>query len=113
MKISRPDKRFTKLCHATPGMAVMLVDCDMNLDEEPYLVCVVPDTTKRAARAISQGLYDDERSLFLVSLRTGQLRDMPNLSSRAVLFPNADLQLGEESPKDALASLKCLAQAKQ
>lgn len=106
MKFSMPSQSYTKLCHAKPGMVVMLVDSKMQLDQEPYLVCVIADEKKRSARiGMSHGLYDDERRLFLVSLSTGQMKEMPNLSSRVIMFPDADLELGPESPKDALASL--------
>lgn len=91
-------------------MVVMLVDSQMQLDQEPYLVCVIADKHKRAARAnMPHGLYDDERQLFLVSLSTGQTKDMPSLSSRVIVFPEASLQLGAEFPKDALANVAALA----
>lgn len=110
MKFSLPPQSYTKLCHAKPGMVVMLVDSQMQLDQEPYLVCAVADKHKRAARVNApHGLYDDERQLFLVSLSTGQTKDMPNLSSRAIMFPEANLQLGAEFPKDALANVAALA----
>lgn len=106
MKFSMNSQSYTKLCHAKPGTVVMLVDSKMQLDQEPHLVCVIADEKKRAARAnMSHGLYDEERRLFLVSLSTGQMKDMPNLSSRVIMFPDADLQLGPEFPTDALASL--------
>lgn len=104
MKFSMPSQSHTKLCHAKPGMVVMLVDSTLQLEQEPYLVCVIADEKRRAARAaVSHGLYDDERRLFLVSLVTGQMREMPSLSSRVIMFPQADLQLGQESPEGALA----------
>lgn len=89
----------------------MLVDSQMRLDQEPYLVCAVDDKHKRAARAnMPHGLYDDERQLFLVSLSTGQTKDRPSLSSRVIMFPEANLQLGAEFPKDALANVAALAE---
>ncbi len=94
MNIDYIEGDFTKLCHAKPGQAVTLVTALMERDRHAYLVCVVPDKNKHAARdTVSNGLYDDERKLFLVNLETGELRDMPHLSSRVIIWDDAALRL--------------------
>ncbi|MBK6616459.1 hypothetical protein [Ottowia sp.] len=106
MKIAGTPKDVIKLCHATVGCLVMLVSAQLEVDDEPFLVCATPDKGRRAARpGMSHGLYDDERHLFLVSMKTGLMREAPNLSSRVIIFREAEVQLGSESPRGALAAL--------
>lgn len=106
MKIAGTPKDVIKLCHATVGCLVMLVSAQLEVDDEPYLVCATPDKGRRAARpGMSHGLYDDERHLFLVSMKSGLMREAPNLSSRVIIFREAEVLLGSESPRGALAAL--------
>lgn len=107
MKIAKKPKDVIKLCHAAIGSAVLLVSDKLDVDDEPFLVCAAPEKGKRAARSgITHGLYDDERSLFLVSLRTGLMREPPHLSSRVIIFSDAEVNLGAETPRGALAELE-------
>lgn len=112
MKIATKPNDVIKLCHAAIGSAVLLVSDKLEVDDEPFLVCAVPEKGKRSARSgMTHGLYDDERSLFLVSLKTGLMREAPHLSSRVIIFRDAELHLGEETPRGALAELKQEARA--
>ena len=107
MKVASMPMDVIKLCHATVGSVVQLVSEMLMLDDGPFLVCAIPEKGKRGSRArMTQGLYDDERSLFLVSMKTGLLKDMPHLSSRVIIFSEAEVQLGQETPRGALAELE-------
>lgn len=77
----------TKLCHAKPGDRVRLVDTSAaELGERAYMVVAVNAPGKRPARkGMSQGLYDDERDLWLLNEETGELQTPPHLSSKVVL----------------------------
>ncbi|MBN3839334.1 hypothetical protein [Burkholderia sp. Ac-20349] len=100
MKVMTEEQDVIKLCHANPGDVVQLVDGNMLSEGSTYLVCVVPDKDKRSARpGMTHGLYDEERSLFLVNISTGERRDMAHLSSRAVIFDRAEVHLGREARK--------------
>lgn len=106
MKIATRPADVIKLCHAAVGSVVLLVSSMLELDDEPLLVCAKPAKGKRSARPkMSHGLYDDERELFLVSLRTGLSREMPNLSSRVIIFMEAEVSLGEETPRGSMSEL--------
>jgi hypothetical protein len=107
MKIAGNPKAVIKLCHAAVGSVVRLVSAKLEVDDEPFLVCAVPDVEKRAARArMTQGLYDDQRCLFLVSLTTGLMKERPHLSSRVIIYSEAEVLLGEETPRGAMEDLK-------
>lgn len=89
------DLRQPKLCSAPVGSVVQV-------DDKIYLVCAFNPGGKRAARPnMSQGLYDDERDLFLVEMATGEAVKMPHLSSRVDILHTAVLTLGEASPTSA------------
>ena len=82
-----------KICHAHIGQKVRLLDPKTGeVQREIFVVVALEKHGRRAARAgMSQGLYDDERELMLVSLTTGIARKMPHLSSRAELLRADDL----------------------
>lgn len=82
------DTRLPKLCHAPVGGVVQI-------DDDYFIVCAFNPGNKRSARpGMSQGLYDDERDLFLVNLRTGEAVKMPHLSSRVEIVRDASVVLG-------------------
>jgi hypothetical protein len=98
MKVLTEESDFTKLCHAVPGDVIKLVDSNMLSDGQTFLVCVIKDPSKRAARPnMSHGLYDDQRCMFLVNIETGEMRDMAHLSSRVLIFRKAEVRLGKEA----------------
>lgn len=79
------DTRLPKLCHAHPGEMV-------RLENGLHMVCVFPVEGKRPARPmIGNGLYDEERSLFLVNMTTGEAIAMPHLSSRIEIVRDVTL----------------------
>ncbi len=107
MKIAGTPKAVIKLCHAAVGSVIRLVSDKLEVDDERFLVCAVPEAGKRAARPrMTQGLYDDERCLFLVSLTTGLMKNRPHLSSRVIIYSEAEVLLGEETPRGSMAELK-------
>ncbi|KVP16840.1 hypothetical protein [Burkholderia ubonensis] len=82
-----------KICHARIGQKIRLPDTKTGeVQPEVFVVVAKEEPRRRAARpGMSQGLYDDERELMLVSLTTGIARKMPHLSSRAELLRADDL----------------------
>jgi len=87
------DTRLPKICHANVGQKVRLPHPETGaIHSEVFVVVALEKSGRRAARpGMSQGLYDDERELMLVSLTTGIARKMPHLSSRAELLCADDL----------------------
>lgn len=85
--------RLAKICHAHVGQKLRLPHPETGaIHSEVFVVVALEKPGRRAARpGMSQGLYDDERELMLVSLTTGIARKMPNLSSRADLLRADDL----------------------
>jgi len=92
--------KVPKLCSVPVGSAVRLHRDDGSApgDGDPvYIVCAFNQPGKRAARPlVTQGLYDDERPLFLVDLATGSAIPMPNLSKRVQVLKDASITLVEE-----------------
>lgn len=92
------DTRLPKLCIMKPGDVIEIHpngghSCEPGI----YLVCVFEVKGKRAARPLmSHGLYDDERPMFLVNLRTGAAVPMPHLSSRVEPIRDARIIIGGE-----------------
>ena len=83
------DTRQPKLCSAPVGSVVQI-------EEKTYLVCAFNPGGKRGQRPnMSQGLYDEERDLFLVDLASGEASKMPHLSSRVDICHNAAIVLGD------------------
>lgn len=78
-----------KLCHARVGQKVRLPHTQTGvIQPEIFVVAALEEAGRRPAReGMSQGLYDDERELSLVSVSTGLARRMPHLSSRVELLP--------------------------
>lgn len=90
------DTRKPKLCSAKPGSVIQLLNEDQVPAGDFYLVSVMDVKGKRAARELAtQGLYDDERPLFLVSLSNGQAIAMPHLSSRVDIVRGAKMVIKE------------------
>ncbi|KWA83935.1 hypothetical protein WL29_21450 [Burkholderia ubonensis] len=87
------DTRLPKICHAQVGQKVRLPHPQTgDIHPEVFVVVALEQPGKRGPRSgVSQGLYDDERELMLVSLTTGLARKMPHLSSRAELIRANDL----------------------
>jgi len=83
-----------KLCHARPGDAVRLLDRETgNPLPELYIVCIFNQKGKRHMRPCrSEGLYDEQRPLFLVNLTTGEAAEMPHLSSRVQIVRDARIE---------------------
>lgn len=108
MKIAGTPSDAIKLCHASIGSVVLLVSASLEVDDEPFVVCASEATKgRRAARkGMTHGLYDDQRELFLVSLKSGLKRDLPHLSSRVIIFNEAEVTLGEETPRGSMSALK-------
>lgn len=88
---------FRKLCHAKPGDQIRLLDTETgDVMPEVFVVVAIKAPGRRAARkGMSQGLYDEQRELLLVSLMSGEARKMPHLSSRVdILHEDARITLG-------------------
>jgi hypothetical protein len=92
--------KVPKLCSVPVGSVVRLRDDLLTepKEEDPvYLVCAFNVPGRRPARELmTHGLYDEERPLFLVDLRTGTAIAMPNLSSRVQVLKDASITLTEE-----------------
>lgn len=89
------DTRLPKLCHANPGDVIRIGDKDGIIQSDIYLVCAFNQEGKRAARkTISNGLYDDERPLFMVNLITGEAKPLPHLSSRVEIVKDIAIVRG-------------------
>lgn len=81
-----------KICHARVGQPVRLPNAAGDIEPEVFVICAEDAPGRRPGRSgQSQGLYDDQRKLFLVSMLTGQARPMPHLSSRAQLLKHSDV----------------------
>lgn len=90
MKVIPAQDGATKLCHAKPGDAVRLIDKDGNRSTEVYLVAFMEKKGCLAARdCASNGLYSDDRPLFVVNIETGESKSMPHLSSRVIILRGA------------------------
>lgn len=90
--------RMPKLCFAKPGACVQLFNSSTGeIDNDLYIVCVFNQSGKRPAPALaSNGLYSDERPLFLVNLCSGEAIPMPHLSSRIQLIKDAHVVVPTE-----------------
>lgn len=87
MRVIADQDSATKLCHAKPGDAVRIIDKNGNRSAEVYLVAFMEKKGCSAAReCASNGLYSDDRPLFLVDTGTGQAVTMPHLSSRVLIL---------------------------
>ena len=88
---------FRKLCHAKVGDQIRLPDAETGaVLPEVFVVIALAQSGRRPARkGMTQGLYDEQRELWLVSLETGEARKMPHLSSRVdILHEDARVALG-------------------
>lgn len=88
---------FRKLCHAKVGDQIRLLDAETGaVLPEVFVVIALAQSGRRPARkGMMQGLYDEQRELWLVSLETGEARKMPHLSSRVdILHEDARVALG-------------------
>jgi hypothetical protein len=88
--------RYPKLCFVEPGMLVS--PCIEKTGEPSTDVFLVAysgdeplDLTK--IRSSSNGLYQYEGELYLVDVRTGRLKDMPHLSTRAQIYRASEIVL--------------------
>lgn len=104
---------FTKLCHAPVGSRIKLVDSEMKIGDEVFIVGAIDKAGQRPARkGLSLGLYDDQRQLFLMNAASGMQRSMPHLSSRVVILKSDEvgavekLALMLDRPKTAEAFLE-------
>ena len=78
-----------KLCFAKPGDVV-------SIDGAFYLLCVTNNGKRPAPAQASNGLYSDERDLFLVDFATGNRHPLPHLSTRVEIHRNAELLVKKE-----------------
>lgn len=77
MKIIEGTKGLSKLCHAQPGDVIRIPQFP-----SLYLVaCFAMKGCKPARAGATNGLYSDERPLFMVDLASGEARELPHLSS--------------------------------
>lgn len=77
------NNQLPKLCHARPGDVIRVPYEHGGEGSTLYLVSVFNTPGKRPLRSNAMnGLYDDERPLFMVNLSTGEARPLPHLSSR-------------------------------
>lgn len=94
-------KSYTKLCHANVGQVIKLgmrVNSpteDYIEDGPAYMVCA-RGQGRPARVGMSQGLYDDNRQLFLIDLTKGIEVPMPNLSSKIFICATAELLVSDE-----------------
>lgn len=95
MKINHIEHNFTKLCHAKPGDLVQLVDSMLGLTTKPILLIAKAGTGEPAKGREPQGLYADGRDLLLVDLETGLASALPHLSSRVLIYRNAEVNVGK------------------
>jgi hypothetical protein len=111
------DTTLPKICHARVGQQVRLPDTQTGvIQPEVFMVVAKLERGCRPAReGMSQGLYDDERQLMLVSMETGIARSMPHLSSRADLLctkpehaalPPASALVAPREPMDAVVEVE-------
>lgn len=83
------DTRLPKLCFAKPGDVI-------SIDNEIFMVCVMNIKAARAAPLLaSNGLYSEERPLFLVNVASGVAVQMPHLSSRVEILHDATIVIGK------------------
>jgi hypothetical protein len=87
-----------KLCFAKAGDVIRITDNNTGLVcPQTYLVAVIPDDKKKKARMLSSnGLYSDERDFWIVDTTTGEVRELPHLSERIVIYRNAALHLNDD-----------------
>lgn len=87
------DTSKPKLCHAMPGDCVQLLAENAEILPQLYMVCVNPlnPQNRPAPKFAMNGLYSDERPLFLVNMETGQAAKMPHLSERVIIVRDAEL----------------------
>lgn len=89
-----------KVCFSRPGDVIQLPADDTGDPDGPlYMVCTIPNSVatwikikarKREAQP-SNGLYSEERPLWLINLETGEGEPMPHLSSRCRIVRDATL----------------------
>ena len=84
--------KLPKICHARVGDLVRLPHPETgDVLDEVFLVCAKPEQPKRRTRKTARSTLSYEKDpVFLVSLTTGELREMPHLSSRAALVADAE-----------------------
>lgn len=84
--------KLPKICHARVGDLVRLPDPETgDVLDEVFMVCAKPEQPKRRTRKAQRSTLSYEKDpVFLVSLTTGELREMPHLSSRVSLVADAD-----------------------
>lgn len=91
MKLRTEEREFTKLCHARPGDVVQLVDSMCVGDPtKAYLVVMANDHIPSSWG--SNGLYSAER-VVLIDVEAGTPIRVPHLSSRVVIYRNAEVRL--------------------
>lgn len=77
-----------KICHARVGEFVRLPDDKTGeVTDEIFIICAMPaPRTSRRRKVDRSTLSYEKEQTFLVSLKTGEIRDMPHLSSRAEII---------------------------
>lgn len=86
------DTALPKLCHAHVGEYVRLPDpATGELLDEVFLICAKPEPkpSRRRKSERSTLSYEKEHT-FLVSVSTGEIREMPHLSTRSQPLRGAD-----------------------
>ncbi len=86
--------KLHKLCSARPGDAIRLLDAAGAELPDTYIIAVMEQKGRRAMRPNrTEGLYDEERPLFMVNLETGQAEALPHLSSRVQILQYAVVEV--------------------
>lgn len=93
MRINRSENR-PKVCHAKPGNIIQLQDKHLELLPECYIVCIKGKFDRKICDN-SSGLFNEKQPLCLCNLETGQLVEMPHLSTRVKFLYNAELVTNE------------------
>ncbi len=82
----------TKLCHARAGDVVMVP----GWTDTPFMVVAVMDTGRPARRDQPEGLFADQRTLYLCNLQTGELARPPHLSTQVTILHNPSIVISED-----------------
>lgn len=86
------DSKSIKLCHCNVGDVIQIIDENGQVQPGYYLITALYGKGKRPARPnMTHGLYDDQRYLFAVNLKTGEARELPHLSSK--ILPVNDIAI--------------------
>ena len=93
MKVVDCGNEYEKLCHARPGDLVRFVDSELNPEGNVYLVAL--PLLSMPASWKSHGLYATE-GVLLINVETGHPKIPPNMSSRAIIYRNAEVNLKEK-----------------